>query len=105
MPPILYSSFRTVKGRKLPARQGRPTWCRVSSPLAPDEKTGHRVIPHHAHQCAGGSGDPPDRLMLIDRESNADIGKQADAAHNIEGQEPSQDGETFQSLVAIGEEI
>ncbi len=46
----------------------------AASSLAPDEQSGHRVIPHHAHQRAGRARQPPDRLLIVDRERHADIG-------------------------------
>src|SRR5271156_4204268 len=75
------------------------------SSLAPDEQSGHRVIPYHAHQRAGGSRQPPDRLLRIDRERDADIGGKANAAHQIEQQQPAQDRKALQPLVAIGQKI
>ena len=64
------------------------------SSLAPDEQSGHRVIPHHAHQRAGGARQPPDRLLVVDRERDADIGEQADAADEIEQQQAAQDAQS-----------
>src|SRR5216683_560717 len=75
------------------------------SSLAPDEQSGHRVIPYHAHQRAGRTGQPPDRLLIVDRERHADIGEQADATHEVKQQEAAQDRKTLQPLVAIGEKI
>src|SRR3954452_14073408 len=75
------------------------------SSLAPDEQAGHGIIPYHAHQRAGGARQPPDRLLVVDRKRDADIGEQADAADEIEQQQPAQDAQPFQPLVAIGKEI
>src|SRR5438477_495317 len=52
--------------------------------LAPHEQAGHRVIPDHAHQRTGSTREPPDRFLVVDRERHADIGEQADAAHQVE---------------------
>ena len=59
----------------------------------------------HAHQRAGRACQPPDRLLIVDRKCDADIGEQADAAHEIENEEAAQDPEPFQAQVAIGQEI
>eukprot|EP01035_Chromulina_nebulosa_P048286 gene48286-65505_t len=75
------------------------------SPLAPHEQAGHSVIPDHTHQRAGSSRQPPDRLLVIDRERHADIGEQADAADQIEQQQAAQNAEPLEPLVAVGEEI
>src|SRR5690606_36597257 len=76
----------------------------VLSP-APLEQAGHRVIPDHAHQRAGRARQPPDRLLIVDRECDTDSGEQADAAYEIENQEAANDAESFQALVAISQEV
>ena len=50
---------------------------RHASSLAPDEQSGHRVVPHHAHQRAGKPRQPPDRFLVEHRERDADIGEQS----------------------------
>jgi len=65
------------------------------STLAPDEQSRHRVVPHHdpsarrprprAHQIG---------LLVVDRKGHADIGEQADAADEVERQQPAQDRNT-----------
>src|SRR5882757_7701476 len=75
------------------------------SSLAPDEQPGHRVIPYHAHQRARSTRQPPDRLLIVDRERDADIGEQPDAAYQVKQQQAAQDAEPLQPLVAIGQEI
>src|SRR5258706_10356387 len=75
------------------------------SSLAPDEQSGHRVIPYHAHQRARRAGQPPDRLLIVDRERHADIGNEADAAYQVKQQQAAQDRKALQPLVAIGKKI
>src|SRR5581483_8867091 len=76
-----------------------------NSSLAPDEQSGHRVIPDHAHQGAGGARKPPDRLLVVNREGHADIGQETDAANEIEQQQAADDCKALQPLVAIGQEV
>src|SRR6185436_7799390 len=78
---------------------------RCPSSPAPDEQSGHRVVPDHAHQRAGKPREPPDRFLVEDRERDADIGEQSDAADQIEQQQTAQDRKSLQPLVAIGEKI
>src|ERR1700750_1175738 len=74
----------------------------VTSSLAPDEQSGHRLVPPPPHQCAGRARQPPDRFLVVDRERDADIGEQADAADEIERKQAAQDCKALQPLVAIG---
>src|SRR5438128_1429649 len=73
-----------------------------SSP-APDKQPGHRVVPDHAHQRARGPRQPPDRLLIVDREGDADICEQADAADEVKQEQPAHDRKTLQPLVAVGQ--
>src|SRR6476659_9118104 len=71
--------------------------------FAPHEQARHRVVPDHAHQGSGSARQPPDRLLVVDREGDADIGKQADTADDVEQQQAAHECKTLQPLVAIGE--
>src|SRR5215471_5409952 len=86
-------------------RTSRPSPALIwTSSLAPDEQSGHRVVPHHTHQRTGRAREPPDRFLIVNRECDADIGKQTNAADQIERKQAAQDRKAFQPLVAIGQE-
>jgi len=83
VPPAPLSQGAVLRASRASSRPVADFKGLAGSSLAPDEQSGHRVIPYHAHQRAGRTGQPPDRLLIVDRERHTDIGEQPDAAHEV----------------------